>query len=126
MIVFMANVGERDLYYNVGTPDEPYFCHFRLGEDDEIRVANHLGSKNGARYISEKILQRLDRLQGEAQRLRYPILKTVMCELLTGSDMVIDKVVLVGTDQPQSTEERHRRRDTINTAKVLQELIKMD
>jgi len=46
MRVFIANVGERDVYYNVGAEDDPNFCHFKVDTDDEKQVAAYLKSKN--------------------------------------------------------------------------------
>lgn len=125
-IVLVANVGERDLYYNIGDDAQPNFCHFELGKEDEKQVAHHLGCKNGARYISETILQRLQQDQNEAQRLRYPILKTVLDDGVLPSGTIIDKLVLVVTDQPSGTLEQHRCRDSLFTGQVLEQLIKRD
>jgi len=127
-IVCIANVGERDLYYNVGSTDAPNFCHFELDKGDEKQVAQHLGCSDGARYISEKILQRLREYQSEAQRLRYPILKTVLDDGVLKSGKAIDKLILVVTDQPAppQTPERFYCRDSVNSGRVLKELIKRD
>lgn len=126
MTVLVANVGERDLYYNIGDVSNPNFCHFELGKDDEKQVANHLECRNGARYISEEILKRLRADPSEAQRLRYPILKTVLDDGVLVSGKTIDKFLLVVTDQPEGTPEQHRCRDSLFTGQVLKELILQD
>ena len=125
-VILVANVGERDLYYNVGDDNQPNFCHFELGKDDEKQVAKHLGCKNGARYISETILQRLQQNSNEVQRLRYPILKTVLDDGVLASGKILDQLVLIATDQPSSTPEQHRCRDSLFTVQVLKRLIEQD
>jgi hypothetical protein len=127
-IVFIANVGERDLYYNVGSTDAPNFCHFELGKGDESQVAQFLNCGHGSRYIAERILQRLRQDPQEAQRLRYPILKTVLDDGVLKSGKAIDKLILVVTDQPAppQTPEQFYCRDSVNSGQVLTELIKKD
>lgn len=128
MVVLVANVGERDLYYNIGDADNPDFCHFELGKDDEKQVAEYLRCQNGARFICEKILQRLQENENEFQRLRYPILKTVLDDGVLQSSKAIDKLILVVTDQPPppATPERFYRRDSLNSGHVLKLLIQRD
>jgi hypothetical protein len=127
-IVFIANVGERDLYYNVGSTDAPNFCHFELGKGDENQVAQFLNCGHGSRYIAKRILQRLQQDPQEAQRLRYPILKTVLDDGVLKSGKAIDKLILVVTDQPAppQTPEQFYCRDSVNSGQVLTELIKKD
>jgi len=122
LVVFVANVGERDLYYNVGDASHPDFCHFELGKDDGERVAKHLKCQNGARYIANSILVGLKNDSSEAQRLRYPILRTVLDEVLE-SGKTLDRLILIVTDQPEGTAEQFRRRDSLYTGAVLKQLI---
>lgn len=123
MVILVANVGERDLYYNVGDSDDPDFCHFELGKAGEQRVAKYLGCKGGARYIGEEILRRLaDNYNEQDQRLRYPILKTVLDEVV-GENRFLDRLILVVTDQPRTTAESFRCRDSLYTGEILKELI---
>jgi hypothetical protein len=127
-IVFIANVGERDLYYNVGSTDAPNFCHFELGKWDESQVAQFLNCNHGSRYIAELILQLLQQDPQKAQRLRYPILKAVLDDGVLKSGKAIDKLILVVTDQPapSQTPEQFYCRDSVNSGQVLTELIKKD
>jgi len=128
MNILVANVGERDLYCNVGDEDNPNFCHFELGKGDENQVAQFLNCEHGSRYIAERILQRLRQDPQEAQRLRYPILKTVLDDGVLKSGQAIDKLILVVTDQPAppQTPEHFYCRDSVNSGQVLRELIKKD
>lgn len=126
-LVLVANVGERDLYYNVSdNSTKPNFCHFELGKDDEKQAAQYLSCKSGARYISEAISGRLQKDPSEAQRLRYPILKTVLEDGVFASGKTIGKLILVVTNQPLGTREEFRCRDSLHTGQLLKQLIERD
>ena len=122
MKVIVANVGERDLYYNIGTESKPNFCHFEWGKPDANALAQHLSCAPGARHIAQKILERLENNENELRRLRYPILKTV----LEAVSKPIDLLVLMVTDQPEKTKPEHRNRDTLYTGEILKRLIEKD
>ena len=122
MTVVVANVGERDLYYNIGTESEPNFCHFERGKPDAQELARNLNCEPGARYIAKALLERLEADKNEWQRCRYPILKTV----LDAVTEPIDLLVLVVTDQPEGTKPEHRNRDTLYTGEILKRLIEKD
>jgi hypothetical protein len=123
-IIFIANVGERDIYYDVSEDsNKREFCHF-AGQDGR-KVASRFNCKEGARYISEEILKRFKENESEYQRLRYPILKTVIQEIVN-RNRNIDGLYLIVTNQPETVSEEYRCRDTINSGKVLRELIVKD
>jgi len=127
LVVLIANVGERDLYYNVRSEEDPHFCCFEQGKEDERAAANCLKCRLGSRYLACKILERLekpDQYPNEWRRLHYPILKTVLDEFPCSS--VVDKLILVVTDQPQGTDERFRCRDSVYVGEVLKRLIEKD
>ncbi len=123
--ILIANVGERDLYYNVGDSNEPRFENFEWGKPGQEAVAKWLGCKEGARYIAGKIWENLRRDPSVADRLRYPILKTALDVVLTDNDF-LDELVLVVTDQPGGTYERFRCRDSLYTGEIIKELIQRD
>lgn len=125
MIVLAVNLGERDLYYNVGSTSEPNFCNFERGKDDERRVCEHLECSSGARHISATILQRLQRDPDLPARLRYPIVRTVIDSVL-GTAEHIHELLLFVTDQPEEVGETHRSRDSVNTGRILRHLIRLD
>ena len=116
-IVLVANVGERDLYYNVSDASNPNFCHFEQNKDDEKQVAAYLECQLGARYIADEIIKRLEKNNDEVQHLRYPILKTVLDEVLKSPNQILEQLFLVVTDQDIQTPEQHRCRDSVNTGK---------
>jgi len=125
MTIFVANVGERDLYYNIGSETEPNFCHFEYDKEPEKKVSEYLNCKHGARYISEEICGRLQSNSDEQKRLRYPIVKTSV-EGTLGKVKKIDKLVLVTTNQKEGTSESFRCRDSLNTGRVIKYLIEHD
>jgi hypothetical protein len=125
MVVLVANVGERDLYYNVDSEEAPNFCHFEWRKPDAQKIVNHLGCQPGARHIAQAILKRMEKnLEGELQRCRYPILGAVLESIV--QEEPIDHLVLVVTDQPPSTSPEHRDRDSVHTGEILKRLIDRD
>lgn len=124
MNILMTNVGERDLYYNVGTEKSPYYCHCEYDKDGVKRLASHLECKEGSRYIGEAILTLVGMDSDVLNRCRYPIIKTKLFESATNT--VFDKVILVATNQKEDVQERFRDRDTIHTAHIIKLLIEAD
>ena len=122
MRVIVANVGERDLYYNIGTETEPNFCHFEWNKPDATHLATKFGCAPGARNIAHEILKRLEKGENVLERCRYPILKTV----LDAVPKPVDRLILVVTDQPESTAAEFRNRDTLYTGEILKKLVEKD
>jgi len=73
------------------------------------------------RIEGEEILNSFKTYQ---QRLSYPIIRPVLEYLFQIKNCeVIDRLVLICTDQPESTDEKYRNQDTIAFAYILQRLI---
>jgi hypothetical protein len=124
MIVLVANVGERDLYYNVGTKEKPNFCHCEWGKPDMDQLKQELACRPGARHVGKAILDSVQRDPNKLERCHYPILRTVLDQV--GETQEIDLLVLVVTDQPSMTKPEYRDRDSVYTGQVLQQLITRD
>lgn len=119
-VILIANVGVRDLRYNVMYEDEPLFLSFDFKSEEKIKdVADVLGCEAGARHIAEKILEKGEQ---ELKKLTFPILKPAIQYVLERHDF-ISRVVLIVTDQDKERAPKHWPNDTINSGKILKILV---
>lgn len=117
--VFLANIGEQDVWLNVGSAEEPQFFAFDpRGGVPEVRKFLRLPSEAGARTIALQVKGQLDELWS---RLLLPILRPAI-EAVLERVKQIDRLLLIGTDQPPEAGEFHRR-DTIESARLIRQLL---
>lgn len=115
--VFLANVGNRDIVFNVGKADSPFYLSFDKNEEGE-GVRRSLGCAEGTRAIAGYLRSHLD---AYVDRLKLPILTTAL-HMVLRQVKALDQVLLFGTDQPEEVGE-HRLWDTIESAHLIRELL---
>src|SRR5437870_2253096 len=100
MIVFVANVGDRDIMLNVGDDINPMYYSFdKGGHGKELKA--HLGCDEGTRAISSHIRKNRDKF---SNHLIFPILGRALEFSLTKVSK-LDRVLLFATDQPEMSNE---------------------
>ena len=109
MNVFLANVGNRDVWIDTGAG----FYSFSKGEDG-THIAKHLGCKRGTRHLSLHVLSHLEQFKDS---LHFPILNPSLTAALERVSS-IDRLILFATDQQHELEE-HKDWDTIESARLI-------
>ena len=118
MNVFIANVGEQDVWLNTSAGPTPTFFAFDpRGGAPQVREYLNLSNTAGARAIASEISTKLPFLR---DRIILPILIPAIEEVLKRMQ-TIDRLILVGTDQPVGSE--FHPRDTIESAKLIYTLV---
>jgi hypothetical protein len=114
-VVFVANVGNRDIVLNIGDEASPFFLSFDKGEEG-LGVKKFLNcSDEGTRALAKHVREHLSGLE---RRLRFPIVGSGVAKSLEVVGK-IDQVLLLGSDQPESAG-HHRLWDTIESARLLE------
>jgi hypothetical protein len=117
--VLIVNLGERDLFYQANTPEEMKFCQLEYGKPEVAHVAHDLGVQPWARAVGEAIHRRMNVQENVPEaltRCAFPILDALLKTV--GEEKPIDKLLLIGTNQPEDTPASFRDRDSIYSAKI--------
>ncbi|GIX07832.1 MAG: hypothetical protein KatS3mg115_2235 [Candidatus Poribacteria bacterium] len=116
-LVFIANLGNRDIALNVGDEDSPRWLAFGKDQEGE-EVRKYLGLEQGG---TRGIAAQLRRNPPRPERLRLPILEPAL-QLVLEQFGRIAQLVLIGTSNPPD-ERSHSLWDTIESAHLIKEHI---
>lgn len=113
MAVLIITLGTRDVQLNKDdlTPAD------RKDYETHVEQRNAMGNVLlPARLVGKFILEK-DNI--EADYLYFPILQEARNKIIKDG-MIVNKIILIATDQPAYTTERHRNNDTIEFARVIE------
>jgi len=118
MNVLIITIGSRDLQLNPEFKDQPEATQIKTYCPQNTDRLMFSSPRDGAKLL----LDDQELFKKVQPYLEYPIIKPSL-EHVKKYHKKIDKIILIPTDQPDKIDEKYRKMDTVNFAKLIQQLI---